>query len=79
MLTCFPDCVQDVAPVTLPMVSTTVPLTEWYWPVVWLRRRGRRVSDTSHSEEDAHAIERDANANAYLGSLDMIGKKVWGG
>ena len=31
---CWPLCCQDWAPVRLPTASTTVPLTEWYWPVV---------------------------------------------
>ena len=34
----FPDCFQDCAPVRSPIVSTTAPFNEWYWPVVLLHR-----------------------------------------
>lgn len=41
-------------------VSTTVPLTEWYWPVVLLDDETRRISITS---------SRVAERKTDLGSL----------
>lgn len=48
---CFPLWVQLEAPVAFPMASTAVPLTEWYWPLVWLVGHRQIVARRSGCKE----------------------------
>lgn len=44
---------------TLPTVSTRVPLTEWYWPEYWLGSLVEEMTDTAVSVVEGKVKEGD--------------------
>lgn len=59
----FPACCQEVEPVKLPAPSTTLPLTEWYWPEALLQQ--------TRSSQNMNKSRVQSNAS-YLGSLELL-------
>ena len=63
----LPDWDQEVAPVRSPMVSTTVPLREWNWPLTLLH--GTSVAGLSRSNEG-----RTHDGSLVLAWKDMLAR-----